>query len=75
MKTSSHICVYSGSAHPELSQAIADYLGISLGKVHLTRFPDDYVDICENLLKKVLELSNSKERAKYFYDKFNDSFA
>ena len=40
MKTSSHICVYSGSAHPELSQAIADYLGISLGKVHLTRFPD-----------------------------------
>ena len=40
MKTSSHICVYSGSANPELSQAIADYLGISLGKVHLTRFPD-----------------------------------
>ena len=40
MKTSSHICVYSGSANPELSQAIADYLGLSLGKVHLTRFPD-----------------------------------
>ena len=40
MKLSSHICVYSGSANPELSQAIADYLGLSLGKVHLTRFPD-----------------------------------
>ena len=42
------------------------------GNGYLTRFPDDYVDICENLLKKILELSNSKERAKYFYDKFND---
>jgi len=37
---SSHICVYSGSAHPELAQSIASYLGLALGKVHLTRFPD-----------------------------------
>ncbi len=40
METATHICVYSGSAHPELSQSIADYLGVSLGKVNLTRFPD-----------------------------------
>ena len=40
MEEAKHICVYSGSAHPELSQQIANYLGISLGKVHLTHFPD-----------------------------------
>lgn len=44
----------------------------SVGNGYLSRFPDDYVDRCEELLKKVLELSNSKERAKYFYDKFNE---
>lgn len=35
-----HIGVYAGTAHPALSQAIANYLGVSLGKVHLTHFPD-----------------------------------
>ena len=38
-----HISVYSGSAHPELSQQIADYIGISLGKVHITHFPDSEI--------------------------------
>ncbi len=38
-----NICIYSGSAHPALSQAIAEYLGIKLGKVNLTRFPDGEV--------------------------------
>jgi len=40
MEEASNIRVYSGSAHPELSQKIADYLGVNLGKVHLTHFPD-----------------------------------
>ncbi len=40
MEEAKHICVYSGSAHHQLSQDIASYLGVSLGKVHLTQFPD-----------------------------------
>ena len=35
-----HICLYSGCGHPELSQNIANYLGMSLGKVHINHFPD-----------------------------------
>ncbi len=51
MEEAKHICVYSGSAHPELSQQIANYLGISLGKVHLTHFPDGeiFVQFEENV--------------------------
>ncbi len=40
MEEAKHICVYSGSSHHQLSQDIASYLGVSLGKVHLTQFPD-----------------------------------
>ena len=40
MEEAKHICVYSGSAYPELSQQIANYLQINLGKVHITHFPD-----------------------------------
>ncbi len=45
------IRVYSGSAHPKLSKAIADYLEIPLGKVNLTRFPDGeiFVQFQENI--------------------------
>ena len=45
------IRVYSGSAHPKLSKAIADYLEIPLGKVNLTRFPDGeiFVQFEENI--------------------------
>jgi ribose-phosphate pyrophosphokinase len=43
--------VFSGSAHPELSQEIADYLGIPLGQARLTRFADTEVSfqIDENI--------------------------
>ena len=44
MDTAKNIRVYSGSAHPQLSRDIADYLGLSLGRVHLERFPDG--EIC-----------------------------
>ncbi len=40
METATHICVYSGSAHPQLARGIADFIGIPLGNVNLTRFPD-----------------------------------
>ncbi len=43
MEEAKHICVYSGSAHPQLSQDIAKYLGVPLGKVHITHFPDGEV--------------------------------
>lgn len=42
------------------------------GNSYLEYFPEDYVDQCEKLLKKIVELSNSKERAMYFYSKFNE---
>ena len=46
-----HICLYSGCGHPELSQNIANYLGASLGKVHITHFPDSeiFVQFEENV--------------------------
>ena len=44
MDTAKNIRVYSGSAHPQLSRDIADYLGISLGRVNLQHFPDG--EIC-----------------------------
>jgi ribose-phosphate pyrophosphokinase len=45
------IRVYSGSANPKLSAAIADYLKTTLGAVELTRFPDGeiFVQYKENL--------------------------
>jgi ribose-phosphate pyrophosphokinase len=43
--------LFSGSAHPELSHEIAEYLGIALGQARLTRFPDTEVSfqIDENI--------------------------
>ena len=32
--------IFSGSAHPELSKKIANYLSVKLGKVSVERFPD-----------------------------------
>jgi ribose-phosphate pyrophosphokinase len=48
------IRVYSGSAHPKLSKAIAEYLEIPLGKVNLARFPDGeiFVQFEENIRRK-----------------------
>jgi ribose-phosphate pyrophosphokinase len=43
--------VFSGSAHPQLSREIADFLGIPLGQARLRRFPDSEVSfqIDENI--------------------------
>jgi ribose-phosphate pyrophosphokinase len=43
--------IFSGSAHPQLARAIADYLGISVGQQRLRRFPDTEVSfqIDENI--------------------------
>jgi len=43
MEAATHICVYSGSSHPKLAQDIADFIGVPLGKVKITRFPDGEV--------------------------------
>ncbi len=43
--------IFTGTAHPKLAQAIADGLGIPLGKAHINRFPDGetWVKILENV--------------------------
>jgi ribose-phosphate pyrophosphokinase len=43
--------VFTGSAHPQLTREIADFLGISLGQARLRRFPDSEVSfqIDENI--------------------------
>jgi ribose-phosphate pyrophosphokinase len=43
--------VFSGSAHPQLTKEIADFLGIPLGQARLRRFPDSEVSfqIDENI--------------------------
>lgn len=51
MEEAKHIRIYSGTAHTELSQKIAAYLGQELGKVHITHFPDGeiFVQFEENV--------------------------
>ena len=46
--------IFTGTAHPKLAQAIADSLGIPLGKAHINRFPDgeSWVKILENVRGK-----------------------
>src|SRR4051812_16274358 len=43
--------VFSGSAHPQLTREIGDFLGIPLGQARLQRFPDSEVSfqIDENI--------------------------
>jgi ribose-phosphate pyrophosphokinase len=43
--------VFSGSAHPELTREIAEFLGVSVGQARLRRFPDSEVSfqIDENI--------------------------
>ena len=43
--------IFSGSAHPQLTRDIADFLGIPLGQARLRRFPDTEVSfqIDENI--------------------------
>lgn len=40
MVTSGNVKIFDGSAHSELSQEIATYLGVSLGKVYHVKFSD-----------------------------------
>jgi ribose-phosphate pyrophosphokinase len=46
-----YLTVFSGSAHPQLTKEIADFLGIPLGQARLRRFPDTEVSfqIDENI--------------------------
>lgn len=37
--------LFSGSSHPHLAQEIANHLGVSLGKVELTTFPDGEISV------------------------------
>lgn len=49
--TKNHLKVFSGSAHPELSTEIANYLGMELGKLTIKKFADGeiYVQINESI--------------------------
>jgi ribose-phosphate pyrophosphokinase len=46
---SDKITLISGTAHPELSQAISDVLDIPLADAHVGRFPDGEIDIKVNV--------------------------
>ena len=49
--TKNALKVFSGSAHPELSTEIANYLGMDLGKLTIKKFADGeiYVQINESI--------------------------
>ena len=46
--------VFAGSAHPELAQAICDYLGIPLGQSHVFKFANDntFIQFQENIRQR-----------------------
>lgn len=43
--------LFSGTSHPELAQKVATCLGVTLGKIHIERFPDNetFVQIKESV--------------------------
>ena len=45
MQFQSNACIFSGSANPELSQKIAEYLDVPLGKASIGRFNDGEIKI------------------------------
>jgi len=45
MKDSNSFLLFSGSSHPELAEKIARGLGVSLGKVSLSTFPDREISV------------------------------
>ncbi len=53
-QSDAEMIIFSGNAHPELSEHIADYLGIDLGKVDVRRFPDGetFIRLEENIRGK-----------------------
>lgn len=40
-----NVVLFSGSSHPSLAKEIANYLGVSLGKVNLGTFPDGEISL------------------------------
>ena len=46
--------VFSGNAHPALAQAVADYLGVPLGKCEVFEFSNEniFVRILENVRQR-----------------------
>ena len=47
--------VFSGNAHPELANAVCDYLGIPLGRIEVSQFSN------ENIFVKILENVRSRD--------------
>jgi ribose-phosphate pyrophosphokinase len=47
--------VFSGNAHPELAQAVCDYLGIPPGRIEVSQFSN------ENIFVKILENVRSRD--------------
>ncbi len=45
------LMVFSGRSHPELAERIAERLGVDLGEIELSTFPNDetYVRYCESI--------------------------
>ena len=37
--------IFTGSAHPELAQSIADILGVTLGRATTTHLPDSEIHV------------------------------
>ena len=54
MEPFDELCVFSGNAHPELTQAVCQYLNISSGKAQVFKFSNDnsFVRILENIRQK-----------------------
>ena len=52
--SSAQLMLFGGSANPQLTQDIANYLHLPLGKIHLSRFSDGEVaiEILENVRGK-----------------------
>ena len=51
MSSAPELKIFTGSAHPELAQRIADYVGIGVGEAQVKAFPDGEtsVRILENI--------------------------
>ncbi len=48
------LCVFTGSAHPDLAKAICEYLGMPLGQSHVFKFANDntFVQFQENIRQR-----------------------
>ncbi len=68
-KLMENLVVFSGSSNFPLAQRVADYLGIKLGEIELTRFKDGeiYVQIRENVRGKDVFFIQSTSRDANFH--------